>query len=81
MRAVTGEDIGAGIDRRVREGRNELGRLVQLGAGLGVEKTAVREVVAVEAHDHPVRLAAGFADPARRLSSTSSTLPRLSAEN
>ena len=59
--AMFGADVGASIDRLVREVREKPGGFLELGTCSGAEKTLAAELVTVSADDDPVRLAARFA--------------------
>ena len=65
MRAVADEYIGALIDRLTSELRDEIGALLEFGAGARREQARPAEFVAVGADDQPVRLPARFANPAQ----------------
>src|SRR5690242_1062964 len=64
MRSVADEDIGAGIDTLPREGRHEIRRLLEVNLGCRRGNALMRELVAVETHQHPIGLAPRFLDPA-----------------
>ena len=51
------------IDRLVGESGYELGGLFEVGAAARSKQTGAAELVTVDAYDHPVGLAARFADP------------------
>jgi hypothetical protein len=64
VRTVADEDVGAFIDRLMREAGDELGSFFKLGATPRGEQACAAEFVAVDADDQPVCLAPRFANPA-----------------
>ena len=65
VRAMADENVGAFVDRLVRELGHEVGGLFQFRAAARGEQTGAAEFVAVDADDDPVGLAARFADPSQ----------------
>src|SRR5712671_3653628 len=55
------EDVGAGVDRRAREGAGEIGGLGQLALSLGRDQARMAIFMAVEVDHDPVGLPACFA--------------------
>src|SRR6516225_11364170 len=49
----------------MREAGNEIGGLMQLNAGLGADQAALRKIVTMKAHHHPVGLATRLTDRAQ----------------
>src|SRR4029434_4971532 len=78
MRAMADEHVGAFIDRLVRESGYELGGLFQIRAAARGKQTRAAEFVTVDADDHPVGLAARFANPSEIFLQSSFIVPGLS---